>query len=1669
MKNWMNWRAVSVVLQTLVLLTLMNSCSEGTDNRTPAESQSYGAALDRQVSDQSLLSNPRLSPNEASPKTVSSERLAKLKEDFAQSPFKVLQIAELSYQNSPAIAVTLSVPVDPNANWRNYLQVLSDQGAPFSGDWILGEQLNVVYFPFVEPNTVYHVRVTSGLRSLTGRLLAQQDEKSVRTKPRQQSVKFVSRGSQLAPKLSEGLTVEAVNVKAVDVDFLRVHDDAIGKLLASGFGNHAYALKQLKQSSTLVYSARFDLNSRENTTEKTVLPLAQIKELQEPGVYFTVMKEAGDYPYNYHTTWFSVGDIGVQTRQYPNQLVAMVHSAINVAPLSAVKVVLYGRDGRELASQNTDEQGLATFTSSMDQAAYLIASHTGKDSKVHSSVLSLTGAAMDLSEFSLASRQNFPLEFFMYGPRDLYRPGETLHVNGLLRDHDGKRLNATRIKVRILRPDGRVFKSFTWQGDDQAFYEYQTELPQQTLTGEWNLKAKLGNGREFTYPFKVEEFLPERMKLRLAANPDEVVEQGQSLTIDVQGDYLYGAPAAGNRVEATLVVRPKRTLFDAWKGFVFGAEDYNAHSIDLGLADVHLDDEGAAQIHVPSEWSGATQPLNISTRVSLFESGGRPVSRTMNHTYWPTDTLVGVRPLWEGKVAAPRQDVSLEIINVDTSGNLLPKDTVTLTMYRENARYYWMWDNGWQSQRSEGNTPVYSRVISIASEERTRIDLPVEYGHYRVELRDQQQALLNSYRFYAGWRWDRPEPGSTGRPDKLDLTLNADVIASGEQATLTFNAPYDGLAMLTIESDELVWLQNHTVTAGENTLTLLANQDWGRHDLYATVTLLRSGDSERKYLPKRAFGLVHLPLNRDERKVNVTLSAPESVLPGASFSTKIQIDNIEGEAFATLAAVDTGVLSLTGFETPNAFDWFFARRGYSPDIRDTWAAFIEQLSAKVASQRFGGDAEEMARGGDAPQSDVQIVSLYSGKVALNAQGEGEVTFDLPYFNGELRLMAMVWSGNRFGQQESKVNVAAPLIAEMSTPRFLAKGDTTQATLDLQNLTDRNLNLSVTLTASKLIGGESLTESLQLTPQQKTVLQLPLKGKAYSGTGSIVLTVVENQSDPTGDTKRTPASVTRSWNLGLRPAFPAETVKVENVVKSGEQHVFSLEHAKRYDADTLGVRLSVSPNPPLDVQEQLQRLIQYPYGCLEQTTSRAWPLLQTGYDDLLKYDVSEDKRIAKHREEWVNKAIARISGMQRSDGSFGLWSNQSPEAHWLTVYATEFLIAAKEQGFSVDDGVLNTAISKVKSYVTVRSIQWSERQHYSQWPQHYHFSYRAYAAYVMAKRQQVSLGDVRHLFDRYHQNGKTPLPFAQLARALELLGDATRSKKAWALALSHKEPERGYGGDYASKVRDQAWITSLALQSQLVDEPLQLIFTLRDNLVSRRWMSTQERFALYTLGKQLSDREVNWSAELVFNGSATVLDQRNPWRGYWRQEAAPAELALENTTSSPLYSNLSFQGFPVVPQYNVADGIGVQRTFYNDKGEPISLANVQTGDLILVRVDLASLDEYRLPDAMLVELLPSGLELENQNLETSVKMNDMRVDGKTVTQWMSNTTLVHQEYRDDRYVAALSLTRQLSTVFYLARAVTPGEYLVPPSFVEDMYRPEIRAVGKEESALKVKAK
>ncbi len=1627
-------------------------------------------------SDDSLQSNKS---NEAvqkltQPQSIpSNNSLKREKINYSDlTEFKVLSITEGLFENAPALQVNLTLPVDDQQNVDSLIKVYTgkESNQLVKGGWIYDESNSSMYFPFIEADTHYKVLVDKDLLSINGKKISNGFTKDLNTRPYQKSVRFVSKGSTLL-KDSNVLPIEAVNVEAVDLKFWRINPDKYAQFLQMNYRNEIYTLERMYKIAKVVYTAEFELKSEKNKRAQHDINIKNIEQVQKSGLYFVTMTPHDMYSYNIQNTWFVSTDIGLHTRKYAESLVVFTHQLPQAQAYEGITIKLVGKDGGIIEQTQTDDEGFAEIKSPDLKKAHFVLAQKGDNFNI----VRLNQPKMDLSEFNLSSRPYHPQELFLYAPRDLYRPGETININGLLRDADGKKVKASPIKVEIKRPDYRSFKSFTWAGDDSSLYSSEFSVPKDALTGEWIFIATLGNTDKFEYKFSVEDFLPERLKLDLKShdNKKHINANDESL-IDVQSDYLYGSPAANNRFDATVSVGNQTRLFDEFKDYEFGSGSYHDYDLNFDVPQAKLDEKGFASLTIQNQWKDTKFPLRIKTYVNVYESGGRPISRRVVQTIWPHETAIGVRPSWlqnDADYASPNSNNEIELIAVNQQGEKVDMNNVDVLLIRENDQRYWHWgDDGWSYNRSQTNVAVFDTVINLKKNQVNKVTLPVDYGNYRVEIRDAKQTLISSYQFFSGWSWYDAENANGERPDQVQLSWNSDTITQGTDAQLTITAPYAGLAIITVESDELLFKKAVQLSSAEQTVGIAIDNSWNRHDLHASVMVIQKGDSKRKHLPARSFGVIALPLDRDDRKITLEIDHPEKILPESSVTVTVKATDLHSQSsFVTLAAVDTGVLNVSNFKTPNPFSWLFAARKYSAELRDMYGSIIAYGEGQLARQKFGGDAD-INRGGDAAQSDVQIVSLFTEKVAFDANGEAKIKLDIPYFNGEIRLMAMAYNEIQVASIESRMKVAAPIVVSSAMPRFLAKGDESFAVIDVQNTEDFTQIMQLNLTADKYLGEQKISQTIELKAQEKRVVKLPIRATTHRGLGAVTV-----KAKITGKNNY---SLERDWKLGIRPASAAVTTSQLAVIEPGKSIKIAQKPLDFYEDDGLKSILKVSNTPILDANAHLQHLIQYPYGCLEQTTSRAWPLMQVEQSDLNLFSNNKAVEIFEKRTQLIENAISRIVGMQRYDGSFGLWSNNSPEERWLTVYVSDFLIKAKAKGYNVPETVLKKAIKRMRIYVRKSLRPRSDLAQYLSSKEHYLVAYKAYASYVLAGIKQVNLQDVRQAYDKQAKFSKTALPLAHFAAALELMGDERRANEAWLAAVDFKTDAQGYYyyGDYGTTIRDTSQVILLGMDSLLTEKlaktPNALFPQLLDELKGKRWVSTQERGSLFRLAKALEKNKNNneWQLDLNRNNHTDGFKQSNDLSKLWLAKEAKVPLLLTNTGKQTLFVDYKTQGYRKDNSFS-NNGIIIKRHYYDTKGNKKNIKQLKTGEMILVHVEVSldKKDKNRsyLPDAMLIELLPAGLELENQNLEHSFKLDDIQIDKKYIYQWQNNTHIKHQEFRDDRYIAALALSKyRTSHVFYLARAVTPGKYTIPSTLVEDMYHPEVRAMSAEQGKMEV---
>lgn len=1589
-------------------------------------------------------------------------QLQKLARESEGKALTLLDVSEVQLDGASTLVLTFSIPLDPEQDFARLVHVVDKKSGKVDGAWELSPNLKELRLRHLEPNRDLLVTIERDLRALNNATFEINYEKSLTTRDIQPSVGFASRGSLLPGKVVEGLPVMALNVNNVDVNFFRVKPESLAAFVSQWEYRNSmsnWESDNLLKMADLVYTGRFDLNPARNTREKLLLPLSEIKPLQQAGVYVAVMTKAGQYEYSNAATLFTLSDVGVSAHRYQNRLDVFTQSLENGAAQQGVDVALLDEKGQTLAKATSDAKGHVQLENHQN-AALLLARKEGQ-----TTLLDLKLPALDLAEFDIAGDPGYSKQFFMFGPRDLYRPGETVILNGLLRDSDGKTLPDQPVKLEVVKPDGQVIRTVVSQPDN-GLYHFTYPLDSGAPTGMWHIRANTGDNQSQMWDFHVEDFMPERMALNLTSQ-ETPLSPSDKVTFSVVGYYLYGAPANGNALQGQLYLRPLRDAVPSLPGFQFGniAEENLSRSLDE--VQLTLDETGRGDISTNSEWRETHSPLQVILQASLLESGGRPVTRRAEQAIWPADTLPGIRPQFAVKavydyrtdttvnqpIVDEDSNAAFDIVYVDAQGEKKAVSGLQVRLIRERRDYYWDWleSEGWQSRFDQKDLVEGEQTLDLKADETGKVTFPVEWGAYRLEVKAPNDAI-SSVRFWAGYSWQDNSDGSgAARPDRVTLKLDKPAYRPGDTMKLHIAAPAAGKGYAMVESSEgPLWWQEIDVPAQGLELSIPVDKSWNRHDLYLSTLVVRPGDKSRSATPKRAVGLLHLPLGDENRRLELALESPAKMRPNQPLTVKIKASSKNGETpkqvNVLVSAVDSGVLNITDYVTPDPWQAFFGQKRYGADIYDIYGQVIE-AQGRLAALCFGGDGDELKRGGKPPVNHVNIVAQQAQPVTLNEQGEGSVTLPIGDFNGELRVMAQAWTADDFGSNESKTIVAAPVIAELNMPRFMAGGDTSRLVLDVTNLTDRPQSLNVTLAASGLI--ELVSDQpaqVNLEPGVRTTLFVPVRAKEGFGDGELQATL-SGLNVPGEDI----GPQQKQWKIGVRPAFPAQTVNNGVMLQPGESWTLPEEGVMNFSPVTVQGQLLLSGKPPLNLARYIRELKAYPYGCLEQTTSGLFPSLYTNAAQLQALGITGDTD--EKRRAAIETGIARLLQMQRDNGGFALWDKNGPEEYWLTAYAMDFLVRAGEQGYSVPAAGINQGNARLLRYLQdpgMMSIRYSSDTQASK------FAVQAYAALVLARQQKAPLGALREIWERRSQ-AASGLPLLQLGIALKTMGDAKRSDDAVALALSTpRHDERQWLADYGSPLRDNALMLALLEENNLKpDVQNSLLNTLSEQAFSQRWLSTQENNALFLAARSLQDLPGTWQAQTSLAEQPLTGDKAQTRNLDADQLAA---LQVTNNGAQPMWLRLDVSGYPQSAPAPASNVLQIERHILGSDGQSKSLDSLRSGELVLVWLEVKASQDV--PDALVVDLLPAGLELENQNLANgSASLQDSGSEVQNLLNQMQQADIQHVEFRDDRFVAAVAVNSgQPVTLVYLARAVTPGTYQVPMPMVESMYVPQWRATG-----------
>ncbi|PWC34019.1 alpha-2-macroglobulin [Azospirillum sp. TSO35-2] len=1542
-------------------------------------------------------------------------------------PFGVSGVEVVAERDTPQACFTFTDRLERSraVNYRDYVEAQPEiDGAAIARDRTLCVE-------GLRHGETYRITLKDGLPGADGKRLPAADTREVQVPNRKPSLAFRGAGYILPRVGADGLPLRSINLDRAKLQVLRITDRALVEKIY--FGRITQQMTDydigeiLDKSGQEVWRGEMGIGNQPNKTVTTAFPIDAVLGKLEPGVYVAVAGADEIKPGGWDrkaTQWFVVSDLGLNTILGEDSLVVFARSVQTAAPAAGVELRLVARNGAELGRVQTGDDGLGRFDlaalrkGGAEPVQALFAARGDGDF----GVLDLTAGGPPPAEQPDKAAPVRPaaggLDAYLYTERGIYRPGETVQLTALLREADLNPPPAGKaLTLRILRPDGFEVERRGLTEAGAGGYATRIDLPMNAYPGTWTVTAHAepdgpAIGRA---EFLLEDFVPPRLDLALASPTTELAADGEaSITLD--SHYLYGAPAAGLPGELTVSLRAAANPYPDLPGYRFGLAQEEVKATRADLPGFITDAAGTAKLTVklprPPE---STRPLEAVVRATLFDIGGRPVGRDFVLPVRHQPFAIGIKPRFEGDGVPEGATAGFDVIAVGPDGKPTDRADLSYELFEEEYDYAWYEANGrWDYKVTVKDQRVTGGTLSVAAGTPTAVEAPVAAGRYRLEVFDSKTGVASSLRFAAGW-WMTPTAGE--RPDGVDVTVMMPSYRSGDSAWVFVKPPYDSQVLVAVADRGVTYAVTRAIGPQGAFLEVPVGAGW-TGGAYVLATAFATADPQSKKPPRRAVGLSWLAMDKEPRTLDLRLSAPAEVEPRRAMTAEVTVQGVpEGQpAYVTLAAVDESVMQLTDQPTPDPARHYLGKRPLNVELRDSYGRLIDPAGLENARTPVVPAPRLRQIAGLVPPKSERVVSLYSGILTVGADGKLSVPFDLPDFQGRLRLMAVAWSGGRIGHAESHVLVRDPVVADAVLPRFLAPGDQAQALLSLDNLNGPAGDYTMTLSADGAVSvdGGALTAP-NLARGKRATAGRVLTATAV-GAGHVTLDV----TGPAG------VRVTRRWDVTVRPASPPVSRRSVAALPTDKSLTIPPDLAVGLRPETVAMGAAVSPLPDLDVPGLLFALDRSAVGGAEQTASRLLPLLSMS-DVAAGLGIAPEDRIKAR----VQRGIDRLLTFQRLDGAFAAWSPKGDLDPWLTAYAVDTLGRAKAAGYRIPDQPYR------------KGLDWLKQAIDNAWVETADLPGRAYALHVLARAKMTDAGAVRYFREVYWDRLQTDFGRAQIAAATALLGDQGGAAEAFA-KLTGARMVTASLRDHGSSLRDEAGVVALMAESGAVerDRILQAAERVAKTFAAVRVTSPQEQAWLLLAAKALADRappmKLAIGEQTVENAKPQVL------------RVDPAAPPAIRNLGGEVRQTVSVVGVPDQPAAAEEQGMTIRRRLFDMAGRPVDPAGVRRNDLLVVTLEGEVADP--LDHAVLVsDPLPAGLEIENVRLANSGQLGKLS--------WLGELSATRNvEFRDDRFVAAVDLTKAAPRfrLVYLVRAVTAGDFAAPGATVEDQQRPHLSA-------------
>ncbi|MBT8387173.1 MAG: hypothetical protein KJO12_07155 [Ignavibacteria bacterium] len=1117
------------------------------------------------------------------------------------------------------------------------------------------------------------LKIKKGLPGLYGGELEFDFEQTVSMVNVNPAINFTDKkGRYLMLSGEENLKVNAVNIEEAEIEVSQVFKNNLLHFL----NQYSYTYYQdeyygyyptfyVGDYGKTLYTEKVKLSEGKNWLKSFTVNLNKALNQKYKGIY-TVTVRSAEERWRNDSKMIAISDLGIISKLTNNEIYVFVNTISSTEPVAEAEISIISTNNQIILTGKTDKDGVAHFTDVKmnTEGFYPRLVVVEKDGDFN--YIDLQETLIETSRYDVGGITQYIEDYntFIYSPRNIYRPGEEVHLSAIVRNDKIKVVKDTPIISKIITPTGKVFDEFKQELNEQGSFEISFTLPNYAQTGGYRAELFTGSKQLIgSYNFSVEEFVPDKIRVLLATDKEKT-KPGKKVLINVNAEFLFGGKASGLRYEADIKMKHRGFYSKKYSGYYFTNSSIVNSNIDNTFLEGKLDKQGSAVIEYQIPEDVKTSGIaSINAYVSVFDLTGRTVTRTVSVDVYPKDYFIGIKSTDYYFGVNENLTFNLVAINPDDKiindfkgkAKLVRYEWQTVLKKDYSGNYYYA------SEQKEINE--WEKNIDINGE--TPFTFTVsKSGKYELRISNKGSEDYQKKVFYAyGWGSSTAASFEVDKEGRIDIVLDKEEYEPGEKAKLLFTCPFSGKLLVTLEKNNVYSYQYINVENKSAEIEILLD-DNHMPNIYVTATLFKNHNKDNSVPFLVGHGFASMRVVKSKNQLPVTITAPEKIKPNTTQKIKIKTE-LQKDVYVTLAAVDEGILQITDFITPDPYKYMYAKRPLMVNSYDLYKLLLPEIVSE-SSLPGGGDMMEKQlekRTNPITVKRFKLLSYWSGIKKTDGNGEVNVTLNIPQFNGDVRLMAVAYTDSRFGSAEEHMKVADDLIIEPQVPRFLAVNDSLVNPVTVINTTNKVVNIDISVNVEgPLKVTSSKKKRLKIEPNSTSVAVFGIEATEEVGAGKIVF-------ETSG----------------------FATIKAGNEIK--------IDIPKNFLKGTQTTSLTISKFPAVMFAKQLKYLVGYPHGCIEQTVSKIFPQLY--FEDLAKL-VAPEYYKTTNPVYYVKEGIRKIESMQLYDGSMAYWQGGTYSNWWGSVYAAHFLLEAKKGEFDVSENVLKKLLKYISKKAKERS-------------------------------------------------------------------------------------------------------------------------------------------------------------------------------------------------------------------------------------------------------------------------------------------------------------------------------------------------------------------------------